>query len=142
MRVAMAFERRIVVDTGVLVSAAIRPQSIPALALEKAWLLFDVCASHSTLAELRRVLLADKFEAYRPLASRSLFVTGFVQRAIRFKVTISVTDCRDAKDNQFLELAETANAEIILSSDADLTVLHPWRGIPILPPAAFLVGVH
>lgn len=142
MRVAMAFERRIVVDTGVLVSAAIRPQSIPALALEKAWLLFDVCASHSTLAELRRVLLADKFEAYRPLASRSLFVTGFVQRATRFEVTISVTDCRDAKDNQFLELAETANAEIILSSDADLTVLHPWRGIPILPPAAFLVGVH
>lgn len=142
MRVAMAFERRIVVDTGVLVSAAIRPQSIPALALEKAWLLFDVCASHATLAELRRVLLADKFEAYRPLASRSLFVTGFVQRATRFEVTISVTDCRDAKDNQFLELAETANAEIILSSDADLTVLHPWRGIPILPPAAFLVGVH
>ena len=138
----MAFERRIVVDTGVLVSAAIRPQSIPALALEKAWLLFDVCASHSTLAELRRVLLADKFEAYRPLASRSLFVMGFVQRATRFHVTISVTDCRDAKDNQFLELAQTANAEMILSSDADLTVLHPWRGFPILPPAAFLVGVH
>ena len=138
----MAFERRIVVDTGVLVSAAIRPQSIPALALEKAWLMFDVCASHSTLAELQRVLLADKFEAYRPLASRSLFVTGFAQRATLFEVTISVTDCRDAKDNQFLELAETASAEMILSSDADLTVLHPWRGIPILPPAAFLVGVH
>jgi uncharacterized protein len=138
----MAFERRIVIDTSVLVSAAIRPQSITALALEKAWLLFDVCASHSTLAELRRVLLADKFEAYRSLASRAQFVSGYTQRATRFEVTISVTDCRDAKDNQFLELAETANAEMILSSDADLTVLHPWRGIPILPPSAFLVGVR
>ena len=138
----MPFERRIVIDTGVLVSAAIRPQSIPALALEKAWLLFDVCASHSTLAELQRVLLADKIEAYRPLASRAQFVSGFIQRATRFEVTITVTDCRDAKDNLFLELAETANAEMILSSDGDLTVLLPWRGIPILPPSAFLVGVH
>jgi uncharacterized protein len=138
----MTFERRIVVDTGVLVSAAIRPQSIPALALEKAWLLFDVCCSRSTLAELQRVLLSAKFEAYRPLASRTQFIEAFAQRATRFEVTISVTDCRDAKDNQFLELAETANAEMILSSDADLTVLHPWRGIPILPPSAFLVGVH
>ena len=138
----MAFERRIVIDTGVLVSAAIRPQSIPALALEKAWLLFDLCTSHSTLAELQRVLLADKFEAYRPRAIRAQFFSGFAERATRFEVTVSVTDCRDAKDNQFLELAETANAEMILSSDADLTVLHPWRGIPILPPAAFLVGIH
>ena len=138
----MPFERRIVIDTGVLVSAAIRPQSIPALALEKAWLLFDVCASHSTLAELQRVLMTDKFEAYRPLASRAQFVSGFIQRATRFEVTITVTDCRDAKDNQCLELAETANAEMILSSDGDLTVLHPWRGILILPPSAFLVGVH
>lgn len=51
-------------------------------------------------------------------------------------------NCRDPKDNQFLELAESANAEMILSSDAGLAVLHPWRGIPILPPSAFLVGVH
>ena len=138
----MSFDRRIVVDTGVLVSAAIRPQSIPALALEKAYLLFDVCASQSTLAELRRVVLANKFEAYRPLASRVQFVQAFTERAKRFEVTISVTDCRDPKDNQFLELAETADAEMIISSDADLTSLHPWRGIPILPPSAFLVGVH
>ena len=142
----MAFERRIVIDTGVLLSAAIRPQSIPALALEKAWLLFDVCCSRSTLAELQHVLLADKFEAYRPLASRAQFVEAFTRRATRFEVTISVTDCRDAPTsrfyNQFLELAETANAEMILSSDADLTALHPWHGIPILPPSAFLVGVH
>lgn len=130
------------IDTGVLISAAIRPQSVPALALEKAWLLFDVCASQSTLAELRGVVLADKFDAFRPRASREQFVDAFVQRAKRFEVTIVVTDCRDAKDNKFLELAETANVEIIVSSDADLPVLHPWRGIPILPPSAFLVGIH
>ena len=56
----MSFDRRVVVDTGVLISAAIRPQSIPALALEKALLLFEVCASRSTRAELQRVLMAER----------------------------------------------------------------------------------
>lgn len=138
----MSFDRRVVVDTGVLISAAIRPQSIPALALEKALLLFEVCASRSTLAELQRVLMAERFERYRHLASREQFLEGFVQRARRFEVSITVTDCRDPGDNQFLELAETAEAELIVSSDADLQVLHPWRGIPILPPSAFLLGVR
>lgn len=138
----MSFDRRVVVDTGVLISAAIRPQSIPALALEKALLLFEVCASRSTLAELQRVLMAERFERYRPLASREQFLEGFVQRARRFEVSLTVTDCRDPGDNQFLELAETAEAELIVSSDADLQVLHPWRGIPILPPSAFLLGVR
>lgn len=138
----MSFDRRVVVDTGVLISAAIRPQSIPALALEKALLLFEVCASRSTLAELQRVLMAERFERYRPLASREQFLEGFVQRARRFEVSLTVTDCRDPGDNQFLELAETAEAELIVSTDTDLQVLHPWRGIPILPPSAFLLGVR
>jgi len=47
----MSFARRIVVDTGILVIAAIRPGSIPALALEKAFLHFEVCVSEETLAE-------------------------------------------------------------------------------------------
>jgi predicted nucleic acid-binding protein len=64
----MNFDRPIVIDTGVLISAAIRPQSVPALAL-----------------------------------------------------------------------ALTVNAELILASDPHLTQMHPWRSIPILPPAAFLV---
>ena len=138
----MSFDRRVVVDTGVLISAAIRALSIPALALEKALLLFGVCASRSTLAELQRVLMAERFERYRPLASREQFLEGFVQRARRFEVSIAVPDCRDPGDNQYLELAETAEAELIVSSDADLQVLHPWRGIPILPPSAFLLGVR
>jgi hypothetical protein len=38
--------------------------------------------------------------------------------------------------------AETAEADLIVSSDPHLTILHPWDGIPILPPAAFLVGIR
>jgi putative PIN family toxin of toxin-antitoxin system len=138
----MSFARRVVLDTGVLVSAAIRPESIPALALEKALLNFDVCASRDTLAELMTVLGRSKFDRYAPSQQRNDFVAGFRALAVVVEVTATVSDCVDPKDNMFLALAEAAEAELIVSSDVHLTGLHPWRGIPILPPAAFLVGVR
>jgi len=46
--------------------------------------------------------------------------------------------CRDPKDNQFLALCQACAATVLVSSDADLLVLHPWHGIPILTPATFL----
>ena len=138
----MSFARRVVLDTGVLVSAAIRPDSIPALALEKALLNFVVCVSHDPLAELETVLSRSKFDRYAPALQRQAFVAGFRAQTLVLEVTVTVTDCPDLKDNLFLALAETAEAELIVSSDPHLTDMHPWRGIPILPPAAFLIGVR
>jgi putative PIN family toxin of toxin-antitoxin system len=138
----MSFARRIVIDTGVLVSAAIRPESVPALALEKALLNFEVCATDETLAELETVLLRDKFDRYAPQATRQTFIDGFRRQALVLAVTLHVTDCPDPADNKFLALAEAAEAELIVASDPHLTAMHPWRGIPILPPAAFLVGIR
>lgn len=138
----MNFVRRIVIDTGILVSAAIRPESVPALALEKALLHFEVCASVETLAELETVLLRNKFDRYAPLATRRAFIDGFRRQALLLAVTAQVEDCTDPADNKFLALAEAAEAELIVASDPHLTGMHPWRGIPILPPAAFLVGIR
>lgn len=139
---SMSFDRRIVIDTGVLVSAAIRPESVPALALEKALLHFEVCASDETLAELETVLLREKFDRYAPPVTRQAFVDGFRRQALVLAVTQRVEDCPDPADNKFLALAEAATAELIVASDPHLTGMHPWRGIPIMPPAAFLVGIR
>jgi predicted nucleic acid-binding protein len=49
-----------------------------------------------------------------------------------------VDDCRDPSDNKYLELALAAGATTIVSSDNDLLVLHPWRGIDNLTPAQYL----
>ena len=138
----MSFARRIVIDTGVLVSAAIRPDSVPALAFEKALLQFEPCASEETLSELAQVLLRPKFEIYLPLCSRQEFVDGYRRHIAMVNVSLQVEDCVDPKDNKFLALAETAAAELIVASDPHLTDMHPWRGIPIIPPAAFLVGIR
>lgn len=134
--------RRIVIDTGVLVSAAILPESVPALALEKALLQFEICASDETLAELETVLMRPKFDRYVQTALRRQFFSGFKERVSIIAVNQTVTDCIDPKDNKFLALAEAADAELIVASDPHLTDMHPWREIPILPPSAFLVGIR
>ncbi len=48
--------------------------------------------------------------------------------------------CRDPKDNPFLALVLACSADVLVSSDADLLVLHPWRGVPILTPSAYLLS--
>lgn len=138
----MSSARRVVFDTGVLVSAAILPESAPALALEKAWLYFELCVSSATMAELETVLMRSKFDRYALAAARQTFVTGIRQHARLVSVEQEVNDCSDPADNKFLALADAAEAELIVSSDPHLTDKHQWRGIPIMPPAAFLVVIR
>jgi len=138
----MSFARRIVIDTGILVSAAIRPESVPALALEKAFLQFEVCVSNETFAELEAVLMRPKFDRYITTELRLEFIDGFRQQVTNISVTHKVTDCIDPKDNKFLALAEAAEAELIVASAPHLTGMHPWKEIAIMPPSAFLVGIR
>ena len=59
--------------------------------------------------------------------------------AVAERVTIAerLAECRDPKDNKFLELAVNGRADAIISGDADLLQLDVFRGIPIITPAAF-----
>jgi len=135
--------RRVVLDTSTLVSAALFTGSLPDQALSKALEFFDLCASVETLAELEQVLGRGKFDRYRDRDSRRAFEALILRRAHLFAVDItdlSAVDppCRDPKDNIFLALVMAAEADLLVSSDEDLLILHPWRGIPIITPAEFL----
>lgn len=48
-----------------------------------------------------------------------------------------VSDCPDWEDNRILDLALAVGALLIVSADADLTSMSPWRGRPILEPDQF-----
>ncbi len=92
-------------------------------------------------AEFAEVLSRPKFARAIPLARRDGLLRILRDAAIWFDPTVRVTDCRDAKDDKYLELALTAGAEIIVSSDEDLLVLNPWRGVRILNPTDYLAFV-
>ncbi len=137
--------QRVILDTSTLVSAALRKGSVPDQALLKALRTCNVCASMETLDELAQVLDREKFDRYSDRESRRSFV-ALIRRAVHvFAVQeedIRSVDppCRDSRDNQFLALALAAEADVLVSSDEDLLVLHPWRGMPIITPAEFLDG--
>ena len=59
-------------------------------------------------------------------------------RAELVEIVELISASRDPKDDKFLELAVSGRADLIVSGDADLLVLNPFRGIPVVTPAAFL----
>jgi len=65
-------------------------------------------------------------------------LAALVNQAKFVEITETITECRDPKDNKFLELAVCGGADCLISGDGDLLALHPFRGIRILPPQAFL----
>lgn len=135
---------RVILDTSTLVSAALRVGSTPHKALARALQDGDVCACASTLAELEEVLMRSKFDRYQPISTRQEFINLMRLRTAWFDVSESqiaavTPPCRDLKDNPFLALALQCQATVIVSSDADLLVLNPWHGIPIVSPADFLL---
>ena len=134
----MTSDPSFVFDTSVLVRALLLPRSIPRQAFDRAFALGNVLASVATIDELDAVLRRPKFDRYVQEAERLEFLAAFIRDTTLVDVTEVVTDCRDAKDNKFLELAVCGNATCIISADGDRLVLHPFRGISIVTPHEFL----
>lgn len=134
----MMSEFRTVIDTSIVVSAVLLPRSKPRQAFDVAVARGQLLVSMETIAELDDVLRRPKFNAYVPETRRLEFLAALVREAKLVDVVDEVTVCRDAKDNMFLELAVSGNATHIVSGDADLLVLHPFRGVAIVTPQAYL----
>lgn len=89
-------------------------------------------------AEIVGVLNRPRFALTVSTARRARMLDVLRGQAAWFIPAETVTDCRDEKDNKYLELALAAGADIIVSGDEDLLVLHPWRGVRVLRPAEYL----
>ncbi len=58
------------------------------------------------------------------------------------EITEQINECRDVKDDKYLELAVNGEADLILTGDDDLLVLHPFRQIPIVRVQTFLESME
>jgi uncharacterized protein len=134
----MTSELRAVIDTNVIVSAALLARSIPRQAVDLALRIGRLLQSESTALELDEVLRRPKFDKYVAARSRLEFLLAIVSQAEIVPISQIVTECRDAKDNKFLELAICGHASHIISGDADLLALHPFRGVTIIKPDIFV----
>ena len=129
---------RCIVDTNVFVSAAILPFSVPRRAVNKALNQATLLLSKTTLSELHEVLFRPKLDPYVSREARSLFLAQLEAVADFVPIIQVVRECRDPKDNKFLELALNGRADQIITGDADLLRMHPWRGVSIHSPLDYL----
>jgi putative PIN family toxin of toxin-antitoxin system len=127
-----AKRRRVVIDTNVFVSGILRKDSVAAQAVRRALPHEIILRSGHATAELAEVLLRPKFNKAGTLADRRDLLAEYAAAFDPIEIVFTVTDCRDVRDNIFLELALSGQADIIVTGDADLLSLHPWRGIAIL----------
>lgn len=134
----MTARTRVVIDTNAFVSRLLLPESVPAKAVHKAVDKADILMSEATLNELADVLARPKFDPYVSIKERQEFIRLLGRIVELVPVVYIIQECRDPKDNKFLEVAVNGGAEMIVSGDEDLLVLHPFRNIEIVTPTAYL----
>lgn len=129
---------RIALDTNVIVSALLLSNSVPRQALNKAIDYGDILISTPVLIELAEVLARDKLNKYLTEQDRMRFLVALLKESELIGITEEISECRDPQDNKFLELAICGKADVLVTGDVDLLVLHPFRGVAILTPRDFL----
>lgn len=133
---------RLVVDTNVFVSAALKDSSWPAHTIR--WLskydglLKSVAVEEELFAVLQRPRFTDKIAPFFIEEVQRIFASAEL-----IAITERVAQCRDPEDDKFIELAVNGRADLIISGDGDLLSLGTVRDIPIVTPAAFVrAGIH
>jgi putative PIN family toxin of toxin-antitoxin system len=132
-------DRRVVLDTNVLISRLLLPGSIPGRAVRVLIDQTQPLVSEQTLRELATTLARPKFDRYVSSEDRRQFFELFARVAEAVVVTTVIRACREPRDNQFLELAVDGKADWIITGDGDLLELTPFGHVLIMPPAAVLL---
>ena len=129
---------RIVLDSNVILSAALFRQSTPRQALDKASVSGQILISNQILGELQDVFSRPKFDKYSSKQVRNEFLNDFLTVVENVEIVQKIAACRDRKDDKFLELAVNGNANYIITGDQDLLVLHPFQNIAIISVSDYL----
>ena len=132
---------RVVVDTNVLLSAALSPGGVPARLVDRVLELGRLVFSEATFAELECRIWLPKFDRYLPMERRRRLLREANASALWVEVPATISSraySRDPKDDAFIHAALVAGATRLVSGDDDLLCLHPLGDLYLLAPRAAL----
>lgn len=132
---------RVVVDTNVLLSAALSPGGVPAKLVDRVLELGRLVFSEATFAELEGRIWLPKFDRYLPMERRRRLLREANASALWVEVPAAISSraySRDPKDDAFIHAALVAGATRLVSGDDDLLCLHPLGDLHLLAPRAAL----
>jgi uncharacterized protein len=92
------------------------------------------------LLELETSLRRPKFQTQLQKRDQTVESLSSIARSISTLVVISsieIPELRDQTDVKILATAIAAQAQILITGDLDLLILHPFRAIQILTPSDF-----
>ncbi|NKI35964.1 putative toxin-antitoxin system toxin component, PIN family [Wenzhouxiangella sp. XN79A] len=119
-----------------LISAVLSPSGAPANLLARLVRARSVLVfSEPTMNELATRMLKSKFDRYVDRSLRVKFLAELDAIAEIVGITGAPMGCRDRDDDMILETALNAEAPLIVTGDADLLSMNPWRDIRIISPA-------
>ncbi|MDZ8109616.1 MAG: putative toxin-antitoxin system toxin component, PIN family [Nostoc sp. DedQUE12a] len=114
----------IVIDTNVLLSAALSPNGTARKVLDKAYKDFKIAQSEETYQELNIRIYKRKFDKYISDEDRQYLLDAVKKHSQFIQIKSQINTCRDPDDNKFLELAKDSNAEFLITGDRDLLSLN------------------
>ena len=130
----------IVIDTNILISAALSPDGTARKALNKVYKEVKIAQSEETYQELSTRIYKHKFDKYISDAERQEFLDVVNKYSQFIEITSQINICRDADDNKFLGLTQDTNAEFLITGDQDLLSLKvlPEYQNKIITPREFI----
>lgn len=123
---------KLVIDTNILISAALSAQGAPAKLVQLALAQHRLVFSQATLDELRTRLYRPKFDRYISLENRERLLHDFNASALWVDVGEPAVYSRDRDDDHFIELALKAQAHYLVSGDKDLLEAPSLAGLRIV----------
>jgi putative PIN family toxin of toxin-antitoxin system len=129
---------QIILDTNILISGLLLSSSTSQQVFDIVTENHTLLISENTFTEFYQTIIRKKFDKYLSLEKRLIFLAKLREKASLIDITETITICRDSKDNKFLELAVSGKADMIITGDQDLLVLHPFRDIEIVTVNEFL----
>lgn len=131
---------RVVLDTNVVVSAAISTDGNPALIFEM--LIMEDIKNYTTqeiIDEIKEVLQRPRITKRVSLVEQEFILSTFEKFSEKIVSGIKFEEINDdPDDNKFLECAVSVSANYIVSGDGHLLNLKEFRGIKIVNPAEFI----
>ncbi|WP_228051616.1 putative toxin-antitoxin system toxin component, PIN family [Sphaerospermopsis aphanizomenoides] len=92
----------IVIDTNVLISAALSPTGTSRKALDKPYKQSKIAQSAATYEELKTRIYKPKFDKYISDEEREYFLEVVEKYSQFIVITTQLNICRDPEDNKFL----------------------------------------
>lgn len=131
--------QRIIIDTDVFVSALIQ-RSYPYYIVDSLFSNNEIqlCISDKLFEEYYEVLNREKFARFPEfLALAQVLLTEIERRASKYHPTVKLEIISDIDDNKLLELAETCNADFLITGNSNDFTMRDYKSTKIVTPREY-----